>query len=185
MPTALRPLAQWLRGTSYPGTASQAVTTPKVVAALTKPIASLQDHLHFGIAHRSSGQQLLNTCPYIGACRIVALLGHRVHEAEHRARISFLAWPGGLAERGCDRHRIVNFFWAVLNRLAPHFRVRGHMLLLSQDHPLDRVEIDLRQIASHKIPGLTTIRLRLLRSGWMSYSMADTRPSEAPPCPLC
>ncbi len=89
-----------------------------------------------------------------------------------------LAWSRGRAERGCDRHRTVNIFLAVLNRLTSHFRVRGHMLLLSQDHPLDRVEIDLRQIASHKIPGPATLRLRLLRGGWTSYSMADFRPSE-------
>ena len=74
--------------------------------------------------------------------------------------------------------RPMNVFLAFLNTVAPHFSVRGHMLLLSQKHPFDRVEIDLRQVADHKLPGLTTLRLRLLRGRWADYSLADFRPSE-------
>ena len=72
----------------------------------------------------------------------------------------------------------MNVFLAILNSVAPHFRVRGHTLLLSQGHPFTRVEIDLRQVAAHKLPGLSTLRLRLLRGQWASYSLAGFRLAE-------
>ena len=69
-------------------------------------------------------------------------------------------------------------FLVVLNAVAPHFRVRGHKLLLSQGHPFTRVEIDLRRVAAHKLPSISTLRLRLLRGRWESYSLAGFRRSE-------
>jgi hypothetical protein len=73
---------------------------------------------------------------------------------------------------------VVNVFLAALNSVAPHFRVRGHTLFLSHGHPFDRVEIDLREVAAHKMPGPATLRLRRLRGRWESFSMEGFRPSE-------
>jgi len=52
------------------------------------------------------------------------------------------------------------------------------MLSLSQGHPFRRVEIDLRKVAAHKIPGPAALRLRLFREHWQSFSLEDFRPSE-------
>jgi len=37
----------------------------------------------------------------------------------------------------------MTIFLAALNSVAPHFRVKGHMLFLSQGHPFTRMQIDL------------------------------------------
>jgi len=72
----------------------------------------------------------------------------------------------------------MSVFLAALDSVVPHFRVRGTTLLLSQGHPFSRVEIDLRTVAAHKVPGLAILRLRLFRDRWMSYSMQGFRSSE-------
>jgi hypothetical protein len=72
----------------------------------------------------------------------------------------------------------MSIFLTALNSVAPHFRVRGHLLSLSQGHPFHRVEIDLRKVAAHKMPGPATLRLRLFREHWRSFSMEGFRPSE-------
>src|SRR3954468_17954762 len=54
----------------------------------------------------------------------------------------------------------MSMFLAALNSIVPHFRVRGHILFLSQAHPLSRIEIDLRRVAAHKMPGPAALRLR-------------------------
>jgi len=72
----------------------------------------------------------------------------------------------------------MSIFLAAVDSVVPHFRVRGHTLLLSQGHPFSRIEIDLRGVAAHKVPGLATLRLRLFRGRWMSYSMQGFRPPE-------
>jgi len=72
----------------------------------------------------------------------------------------------------------MSVFLAALNSVVPHFRVRGHTLLLSQGHPFSRVQIDLRQVAAHKMPSPATLRLRLFRGRWTSLSMDGFRPSE-------
>lgn len=73
---------------------------------------------------------------------------------------------------------VMSIFLAALNSVAPHFRVRGDKLLLSQGHPFSRVEIDLREVAAHKMPGPATLRLRQFRGRWASYSMQGFRPAE-------
>jgi hypothetical protein len=72
----------------------------------------------------------------------------------------------------------MNVFLAALHRICPHFKVEGETLLLSQGHSFSRIAIDLRQIAAHKFPGPATLRLRLLRGQWQSYSMEGFRPFE-------
>jgi hypothetical protein len=72
----------------------------------------------------------------------------------------------------------MNVFVSALNAVARHFRVRGHILLISQDHPFSQTEIDLRQVAAHKLPGPATLRLRLFRGRWTEYSMDGFRPRE-------
>ncbi len=72
----------------------------------------------------------------------------------------------------------MNLFLVILNALVPHFRVRGHTLWLSQGHPFSRIEIDLRQVAAHKLPDLFTLRLRLLRGQWATYSLTGFRSAE-------
>ena len=72
----------------------------------------------------------------------------------------------------------MNVFLSALNSVAPHFRLRGHTLFISQGHPFNQVEIDLRQVAAHKLPGVATIHLRLFRGRWKEYSMEGFRPSE-------
>ncbi|MBA4148662.1 MAG: hypothetical protein H0X66_11160 [Verrucomicrobia bacterium] len=72
----------------------------------------------------------------------------------------------------------MNVFLAALNSVVPHFRVRGHMLSVSQGHPFSRVHIDLREVAAYKLPGPAAIRLRLFRGHWMSLSTEGFRPSE-------
>jgi hypothetical protein len=72
----------------------------------------------------------------------------------------------------------MSVFLAALNSIAPHFRVRGHTLSLSQGHPFSRVQIDLRQVAAHKLPELATLRLRLFRGQWMNFSMDGFRTAE-------
>ena len=62
--------------------------------------------------------------------------------------------------------------------ILPHFTVRGHSLFLSQGHPFSRVEIDLREVAAHKLPRTETLQLRQFRRRWTSYSMQGFRPSE-------
>jgi len=72
----------------------------------------------------------------------------------------------------------MSVFLSALNSVAPHFRVRGDTLFISQGHPFSRVEIDLRQVAAHKLPGLATLHVRLFRGRWKEYSMEGFRPSE-------
>ena len=72
----------------------------------------------------------------------------------------------------------MSVFLAVLHAVTPHFRVRGHTLLLSQDHPFTRFEIDLRRVAAHKLPSISILQLRLLRGRWESYSLAGFRRAE-------
>lgn len=72
----------------------------------------------------------------------------------------------------------MNVFLAALHSVVPHFRVRGHLLLLSQGHPFSRVVIDLREVAAHKLPGPATLRLRKFRGPWVSFSMQGFRPAE-------
>lgn len=72
----------------------------------------------------------------------------------------------------------MNIFLAALHFFVPHFRVRGHILLLSQGHPFNRVAIDLHDIGAHKMPGPATLRLRKLRGPWVSFSMQGFRPAE-------
>jgi len=77
----------------------------------------------------------------------------------------------------------MNVFSSALNAVAPHFRVRGHRLLISQGHPFSQTEIDLRQVSAHKLPELRTLHLRLFRGRWQKYSMDGFRPREV--CLLC
>ena len=72
----------------------------------------------------------------------------------------------------------MSVFLAALNFVVPHFTVRGHSLFLSQGHPFSRVEIDLREVAAHKLPRTETLQLRQFRRRWTSYSMQGFRPSE-------
>ena len=72
----------------------------------------------------------------------------------------------------------MNVFQSALNSVAPHFRVRGHTLFIAQGDLFTPVEIDLRQVAAHKLPGVTTLHLRLFRGRWKEYSMESFRPSE-------
>lgn len=72
----------------------------------------------------------------------------------------------------------MNIFLAALNRMAPHFRVRGTTLWLAQGHPFSNVHIDLTQVAAHKIPAPGSLRLRTLRGRWADYSLAGFRPGE-------
>ena len=72
----------------------------------------------------------------------------------------------------------MNLFLVILNAWVPHFLVRGHTLWLSQGHPFSRIEIDLRQVAAHKLPDLFTLRLRLLPGQWTTYSLAGFRTAE-------
>jgi hypothetical protein len=72
----------------------------------------------------------------------------------------------------------MNVFLAALHRFCSHVEVRGQTLLLSQGHPFTRIAIDLRQVAAHKLPGPETLRLRLLRGRWQTFSMAGFRPTE-------
>lgn len=106
----------------------------------------------------------------------------------------FLPWPSTSPHEEClsraqvrpdrikdDRYDLLggmNVFLAALNSVAPHFTVRGHTLLLSQGHPFSRVEIDLREVAAHKMPARAMLQLRQLRGRWVSYSMQGFRPAE-------
>jgi hypothetical protein len=72
----------------------------------------------------------------------------------------------------------MNPFFAALNSVAPHFTVRDHALVLSHGHPFNRVEIDLRTVAGHRMPGPATLRLRQFRGRWTTHSMNGFRPSE-------
>jgi len=72
----------------------------------------------------------------------------------------------------------MNVFIAALDSVVPHFRVRDGTLSLSQGHPFVRVQIDLREVAAHKLPGPATLRLRLFRGRWTSFSMQGFRPAE-------
>lgn len=67
-----------------------------------------------------------------------------------------------------------------MNSVAPHFRVRGDTLFISQGHPFSRIKIDLRQVEAHKMPGLARLHLRLFRGRWKEYSLESFRPSEIP-----
>jgi len=69
-------------------------------------------------------------------------------------------------------------FLSALNAVAPHFRVRGWTLFISQGHPFSVVEIDLRQVAAHKVPGAASIYVRLFRGRWKEYSLEGFRPAE-------
>jgi hypothetical protein len=72
----------------------------------------------------------------------------------------------------------MNVFQSALNAVAPHFRVRGQILFIAQGDPFRHVEIDLSQVAAHKLPGLATLRLRLFRGRWKQYSLDGFRSSE-------
>jgi|GEM_PF-1340935 len=72
----------------------------------------------------------------------------------------------------------MNIFLSALNAMVPHFKVSGHKLLLSQEHPFIRTEVDLRLVAAHKIPGMTKLHLRLFRGRWEQYSLQGYRPQE-------
>jgi hypothetical protein len=72
----------------------------------------------------------------------------------------------------------MNVFQSALNAVAPHYRVRGHSLFIAQGNPFSQIEIDLRQVATHKLPGLATLHLRLFRGRWKEYSMEGFRSSE-------
>lgn len=72
----------------------------------------------------------------------------------------------------------MNLFLAALNAAVPHFRVRGDTLLLSQGHPFTRTELDLRQIAAHKLPSPLCLQVRLFRGRWLHFRLDGFRPSE-------
>jgi hypothetical protein len=72
----------------------------------------------------------------------------------------------------------MNVFQSALNLVAPHFRVRGYTLFISQGDLFTQVEIDLRRVSAHKLPGVATLHLRLLRGRWKQYSLEGFRPSE-------
>ena len=72
----------------------------------------------------------------------------------------------------------MNVFLAALNTAVPHFRVRGNRLFLSQGHPFTRTELDLRQVAAHKLPSQLCLQVRLLRGQWMQFRLDGFRPSE-------
>lgn len=72
----------------------------------------------------------------------------------------------------------MNVFQSALNAVAPHFRVRGHFLFIAQGDMFNQVEIDLRQVAAHKLPELMTLHLRLFRGRWKQYSLEGFRSSE-------
>jgi hypothetical protein len=72
----------------------------------------------------------------------------------------------------------MNVFQSALNAVAPHFRVRGHTLFIAQGDLFSQVEIDLSQVAAHKLPGLATLHLRLFRGRWKQYAMEGFRPTE-------
>jgi hypothetical protein len=72
----------------------------------------------------------------------------------------------------------MNVFVSALNAIAPHFRVRGHTLLISQGDLFSRTGIDLRQVAAHNLPGMITLHLRLFRGRWQQYSMEGFRSRE-------
>jgi hypothetical protein len=57
----------------------------------------------------------------------------------------------------------MNVFQSALNAVAPHFRVRGQTLFIAQGDPFSQLEIDLSQVAAHKLPELATLHLRLFR----------------------
>lgn len=66
----------------------------------------------------------------------------------------------------------MNVFLSALNAVAPHFRVRGQTLFISQGHPFSQVEIDLSQVAAHKFPSVATLHVR---SGCHPRVRAPTR----------
>jgi hypothetical protein len=72
----------------------------------------------------------------------------------------------------------MNVFQSAVNLVAPHFRVRGDTLFIAQGDPFTQVEIDLRQVSAHKLPGLATLHLRLFRGRWKQYSLDGFRSSE-------
>ena len=72
----------------------------------------------------------------------------------------------------------MNVFQSALHAVAPHVRVCGHSLFIAQGDPFSQIEIDLRQVSAHKLPGMATLRLRLFRGRWQQYSLAGFRPSE-------
>jgi hypothetical protein len=72
----------------------------------------------------------------------------------------------------------MNLFLAALNTAVPHFQVRGEKLLLSQGHPFTRAELDLRQVAAHKLPSQLCLQVRLLRGRWMQFRLDGFRLSE-------
>ena len=72
----------------------------------------------------------------------------------------------------------MNVFQSALNAVAPHFRVSGPTLFITQGDPYSQIEVDLRQVAAHKLPGLATLHVRLFRGRWKEYSMDGFRSSE-------
>ena len=72
----------------------------------------------------------------------------------------------------------MNVFQSALNAVAPHFRVRGHALVIPQGDPFSQTELDLSQVAAHERPGLATLHLRLFRGRWKQYSLEGFRSSE-------
>lgn len=72
----------------------------------------------------------------------------------------------------------MNVFLAALNRVLPHFSVRGDRLLLSQGHPFSRTELCLPQLAAHKEPSPLCLQVRLLRGRWLQFCLDGFRPSE-------
>lgn len=72
----------------------------------------------------------------------------------------------------------MNVFLSALNSVVPHFRVRDHVLSISQGHPFAFLVIDLHQVAAHKLPGVATLHLPLFRGRWKEYSLDGFRPAE-------
>jgi hypothetical protein len=89
-----------------------------------------------------------------------------------------MAQRGRLSGLRLARSVGMNPFLAALNTAVPHFRVRGEKLFLSQGHPFTRIELDLRQVAAHKLPSPLFLHVRLLRGRWMQFRLDGFRPSE-------
>jgi hypothetical protein len=72
----------------------------------------------------------------------------------------------------------MNIFLAALNQAVPHFKIRDGSLLLSQGHPWSRMQLDLGQVAAHRVPSPLRLQIRLFRGNWMDFSLDRFRPTE-------
>jgi hypothetical protein len=56
--------------------------------------------------------------------------------------------------------------------------LRGRAEVVSVDIEDTRAEIDLRQVAAHKLPSPMCLQIRLLRGRWVNYQLDGFRPAE-------